>query len=525
MNLEFHSTGNSAMKGLLSVASNAGSGKLEQKGFSEKSTQFKDLLNRSKSDMAQNGIKDQDSQPNNELAKAVQPEKVETSKESIPTKTDNENSNTEVDQNQVNTSTAMGNDLLSMVQNYQTALAAVIPNADPENAGQQPGKEISTLLEGAGQNASTDQTIQAVVSLAQNSIPVPDENSDGILLNFQENIGQKQQMMATSEVSESLQPTDFNGHNQTIASASESVQAMQQAGFNGQNQKIMAMTEVATGAQQAELNGQKKTATNEITAGPSRQQTGINGEGQTTTAAGEEAAVLNNADNSQNALSSQEDATTKTGFSALKEVASEKTISEGSENDDGLSGSDNNAQIGPMGAASVSKEQQVQTTPKVALAQQVEQKVLQNYDASKPVTFTMTLSPENLGDIDVQMKYDQGKLVIDIMAVSKETQKLLGKEINQLVRSLALQNVQVDSVHVNTPVEQTSSSSNQNAASLMNGGSEFAQQQQNDAQLRENLIRNSRIFNSLKQASDEDVNITIPQNLLNNGNYRVNYLI
>ena len=502
MNLEFHSTGNSAMKGLLNVASNVGSSKLEQKGFSEKRTQFKDLFNRSRSDMAQNGINDQDSQPNQALAKAGQPEKVETSKEAVSTKTDNENSNTEVDQSQGNAATSIGNNLLSMVQNYQTAMAVVIPNTDPENDGNQLGKEISTLLAVMGQQPAADQTSQAVNSLAQVNIPASDENSNGMLLSFQEVTGQGQQMATAGEASERLQATDLNGL----------------------NQKITAMTEAVTKAQQTELDTQKKTATNEMTAGQSSQQTILNGEGQTITAAGEAAAVLYNTDNSQNALSLPEDATTKTGLSALKEVASEQGILEGSENDDGLNSSDNNAQIAPMGAANVSKEQPVQTTPKVALAQQVEQKVLQNYDTSKPVSFTMTLSPENLGDIDVQMKYDQGKLVIDIMAVSKETQKLLGKEINQLVRSLALQNVQVDSVHVNTPVEQTSSS-NQNSASLMNGGSEFAQQQQNDAQLRESLIRNSRIFNSLKQASDEDENVTIPQNLLNNGNYRVNYLI
>lgn len=521
MNLEIYSTGNSAMKGLLNVASNVGSSKLEQKGFSEKRTQFKDLFNRSRSDMAQNGINEQDSQPKKGLAKAGQPEKVETSKEAVSTKTDNENSDPTVEQSQESAATSIGNDLLSMVQNYQTAMATVIPNAEAANTGSQLGQEISTLLAGMGQHPAADQTNQAVNSLVPNSNPVSDKNSDGMLLSFQEIIGQKQQMVAAGEASEVLQTTDLNGQNQTSAA----VQAMQQAGFNGQNQKIMAMTEAATGAQQAELSGQKKTAMSEVTTGQSSQQTGLNGEGQTTTAAGETAAVLNNADNSQNDFSSPEDATTKTGFSALKEATSGKSILEGAEKDDGLNGSDNNAQIAPMGVANVSKEQSVQTTPKVALAQQVEQKVLQNYDASKPVSFTMTLSPENLGDIDVQMKYDQGKLVIDIMAVSKETQKLLGKEINQLVRSLALQNVQVDSVHVNTPVEQTSSSSSQNSASLMNEGSEFAQQQQNDAQLRENLIRNSRIFNSLKQASDEDVNVTIPQNLLNNGNYRVNYLI
>ncbi|MCG2730241.1 MAG: flagellar hook-length control protein FliK, partial [Acetobacterium sp.] len=159
------------------------------------------------------------------------------------------------------------------------------------------------------------------------------------------------------------------------------------------------------------------------------------------------------------------------------------------------------------------------------VVQQVAQKILQNFEPNKPMVLQMTLSPEKLGDIEVQLKYDQGKLVIDIMAASRETQNLLGKQINQLVRGLALQNVQVETVHINTPVE--ASSTGGNTSSLMNSGSDFSQQQ-NNAQLRESFLRNSSIQNSLLgngSESDDEGIISIAQNLQYNGQRRINYYV
>lgn len=175
-----------------------------------------------------------------------------------------------------------------------------------------------------------------------------------------------------------------------------------------------------------------------------------------------------------------------------------------------------------MAAVNSNKSAEVQATNKTEVVQQVQQKILQNFEPNKPMVFQMTLSPDNLGDIDVKLSYDQGKLIIDIMAASQETQKLLGNQINQLVRGLALQNVQVETVHLNTPVEQSSDS--QDATFMMNNGSD-PNQNQNQALLRERFIKNSGVLNSITTNGDEDESVLIPQNLQNYTNHRVNYLI
>lgn len=168
------------------------------------------------------------------------------------------------------------------------------------------------------------------------------------------------------------------------------------------------------------------------------------------------------------------------------------------------------------------KGPELQPDTKVAVAQQVEQKILQNFEPNKPMVLQMTLSPDNLGDIDIKLSYDQGKLIIDITAISQETQNLLGKQINLLVRGLALQNVQVETVHLNTPVEQSSDS--QDATFMMNSGSD-PNENQNQTLLRERFIKNSGVLNSILTSSDEDESVMIPQNLQNYTNHRVNYLI
>lgn len=168
------------------------------------------------------------------------------------------------------------------------------------------------------------------------------------------------------------------------------------------------------------------------------------------------------------------------------------------------------------------KGTEVQLDKQVDVAKQVEQKIVQNFEPNKPMVIQMTLSPENLGEIEVQLKYDQGKLVIDILAANRETQNLLGKQINLLVKGLALQNVQVESVRLNVPVEQSGES--QDSSSMMNSGSD-PNQNQNETQLRESFIKHSRVMGSLISSTDDDETVVIPQNLQNYTGHRVNYLI
>jgi flagellar hook-length control protein FliK len=180
--------------------------------------------------------------------------------------------------------------------------------------------------------------------------------------------------------------------------------------------------------------------------------------------------------------------------------------------------------LSSMGVSS-NKGPEVGHSAKVEVAQQVEQKIIQNFEPAKPMTLQMTLSPDNLGDIDIKLSYNQGKLIIDIMAASSETQKLLGNQINQLVRGLALQNVQVETVHLNTPVEATENG--ESMGSLLNDGSQFSQQQ-NNAPLKEQFLSKGTIQNNPFSNGAQDSNdelISLAQNLQYNGQRRINYLV
>ncbi len=104
---------------------------------------------------------------------------------------------------------------------------------------------------------------------------------------------------------------------------------------------------------------------------------------------------------------------------------------------------------------------------------QVGNEILAKLEQKGPMEFKMTLQPQDLGDIDVQFKVSEGKLIIDIMAASARTQTLLVSQVDQLVASLGLQNVHVESVSVNHPA-QTGTGTAAEQMMAMNGGMEFS---------------------------------------------------
>ena len=65
-----------------------------------------------------------------------------------------------------------------------------------------------------------------------------------------------------------------------------------------------------------------------------------------------------------------------------------------------------------------------------------------------PMEFTMQLEPKDLGQIDIKLKVNEGKLVIDIIAVSSKTQALLAGQVDKLITSMGLQHVEVETVQV-----------------------------------------------------------------------------
>ncbi|WKY45503.1 flagellar hook-length control protein FliK [Eubacteriaceae bacterium ES2] len=156
-----------------------------------------------------------------------------------------------------------------------------------------------------------------------------------------------------------------------------------------------------------------------------------------------------------------------------------------------------------LGVKTVSTE--MKTEPAQVLSQ-VQDAIVENFEADTDKTFKVTLNPESLGEIDVEMEFSNGKLTINILAASQETHELLSKQIDQLVRGLALQKVSVETVTINRSVEETADSGEQAQSNMTN--MDFRQGQQQESQ--DNLIqgkfnRMGRIGLSSGESLDESL--------------------
>lgn len=163
----------------------------------------------------------------------------------------------------------------------------------------------------------------------------------------------------------------------------------------------------------------------------------------------------------------------------------------------------------PLNNILPTKNTVIQTVDNVAVAGQIEQQIMSQLDKNKPITFQMKLNPENLGEIDVQLKFDQGKLIIDITAFSKDTQALLLGQIDKLIKGLALQNVQVESVHLNNQTQNSNGSDSK--ALMMNMGMDFTQSQKH-ALARENYREQNNLTKNTNPDDDQELVMGIPGN-------------
>lgn len=91
---------------------------------------------------------------------------------------------------------------------------------------------------------------------------------------------------------------------------------------------------------------------------------------------------------------------------------------------------------------------------------QIGNKILAKLEQKGPQEFKMQLQPENLGEINIKLKINEGKLTIDILAANQETQALLKGQVDKLIASMGLQNVQVESIkvsqHINSQIQDYS---------------------------------------------------------------------
>lgn len=105
---------------------------------------------------------------------------------------------------------------------------------------------------------------------------------------------------------------------------------------------------------------------------------------------------------------------------------------------------------------------------------QISQEILSRLDKKGPMEFKMQLEPESLGKIDVNLKFHDGKLIIDILAASGRTQALLASQVDRLIQNMGLQNVQVENVQVNQQASGQHQDEQGNAF-FMNGRMDFFQ--------------------------------------------------
>lgn len=110
---------------------------------------------------------------------------------------------------------------------------------------------------------------------------------------------------------------------------------------------------------------------------------------------------------------------------------------------------------------------------------QISEEILAKLEQKGPAEFKMQLEPGDLGQIDIKLKLNDGKLIIDILAANSKTQALLTSQVDKLILSMGLQNVQVESVQVGQQMNSQSQDS-QNQGYPMNSGMDFSQRKQQE---------------------------------------------
>lgn len=505
MNLEFQSTGKSTINGLMGSAAKAVNARIDQKETNERSNQFKDLLNQSKQDVRQadrqletirenqkdsQAIKESRKAETKQVTSETPPKDTRAEADNIKS-TENEPKDLKIDKEMEDSSLVTAeNAQLMGLQNVQGGLEKALTNFNIILGGEENGVSQTITVQ--------DQTSQLFNTQAQtlSVILTEDVSPDTAIL---------------------IDDSQISAIGREVADADKNQDASL---FTGLIKKAEA--ELTDGLKTVDsLTGE----TNQTVADNELNDTNIDLKNQQN---GDGSLQMN--ESKSDNVNPQKVTSAVDGFSGLEQLNADQAQLNNIQ--DSLKSQTERQSLGEKGIQEVNasglnpaKSSEVPTSSNTPVVQQVAQKILQNFEPNKPMVLQMTLSPDNLGDIDVQLKYDQGKLVIDIMAASQETQNHLSKQINQLVRGLALQNVHVETVHLNTSVE--ASSTGENTASLMNSGPGFSQQQ-NNAQLRESLLRNSSIQNSLPNNGVEESNdaiISIAQNLQYNGQRRINYLI
>lgn len=112
---------------------------------------------------------------------------------------------------------------------------------------------------------------------------------------------------------------------------------------------------------------------------------------------------------------------------------------------------------------------------------QIGKEILNKLDQKGPMEFKLQLQPKDLGQIDIKMKVNNGKLMIDIVSASSKTQTLLTGQVDKLIMNLGLQNVQVEILQGSQIHTQSQDHTYiQHSGFSTNGSMDFSQRSQRD---------------------------------------------
>ena len=157
---------------------------------------------------------------------------------------------------------------------------------------------------------------------------------------------------------------------------------------------------------------------------------------------------------------------------------------------------------------------------------QIREEILSKLEQKGSTEFKMQLHPEDLGQIDIKLKLSEGKLVIDILAANSKTQALLTGQVDKLIASMGLQNVQVESVHVSQQMNFQTQDNSQSQGYTMSSGMDFSQRRQQE-QLPQEILNGSKVtgtFN-LQQNEAQNNNLTNRIESVRYDSHRMNYAV
>ncbi|MDZ5724864.1 flagellar hook-length control protein FliK [Acetobacterium sp. K1/6] len=519
MNLEFQSATKPTLNGVRGISKNAENASTQHTKGQERSAQFRDLLNQSKQEIKQADRQLEKTRENRKASESTaqsnQQEKEQSLSDVSEVRSD------ESPSGKVEELKDEGSQVNDLIPTLDPSLLIGVQNVQGDK---------KTAVTGLGLNLGQEETTPADLISQEQVIPLIDSSKKAQDVSVLKGVAEFEQMENVKVLSQNpdkVENQETEDLLEVLSGTKPEVEVTKEVSSKVDfSQQLVGKTNLNDDTKQQTAQGIEPMEENQIATekaatvingkADSEQQTaqGIEPKEENQIATEKAATVVNGKADS--------DLAKETGLEQTKTVDVQKSAINQTENQN--PGERGVQDLSSMGVSS-NKGPEVGHSAKVEVAQQVEQKIIQNFEPAKPMTLQMTLSPDNLGDIDIKLSYNQGKLIIDIMAASSETQKLLGNQINQLVRGLALQNVQVETVHLNTPVEATENG--ESMGSLLNDGSQFSQQQ-NNAPLKEQFLSKGTIQNNAFSNGAQDSNdelISLAQNLQYNGQRRINYLV